>query len=259
MPSTSNPLWPAFLTVILTVAILLSAVVATMVMGRRRLARAESRFTSELVRAQDVERERVSAEVHDDFGNNLTLVANNLTRLQQLLTPLEVDPAPLRGAIAEVNHVAEGIRNLAHRLHPTRVDKAGLMVALRELVDLLSVETELTIHLQGLEEPLPRAPAGWALYRIVQEATRNAATHGQATEVHVTLRRLEGALELEVQDDGQGFDVEHAQTATDGGIGLRLMRERAAVVGGTLHVTSRVGSGTTIRCQVPFDPEQADA
>lgn len=230
-----------------------------MVMGRRRLARAETRFTSELVRAQDVEREQVSAEVHDDFGNNLTIVANNLTSLQQLLAPIDVDPAPLRGAIAEVNHVAEGVRNLAHRLHPTRVDKAGLMPALRELVDLLTLETQLTIHLEGLEEPLPRAPTGWALYRIAQEATRNAARHGQATEVRITLRRLEDALELEVQDDGQGFDVEEARTATDGGIGLRLMRERAAVVGGTLQVTSHPGSGTTIRCQVPFDPERADA
>ncbi len=230
-----------------------------MVMGRRRLARAESRFTSELVRAQDVERERVSAEVHDDFGNNLTIVANNLTRLQQLLAPIDVDPAPLRGAIDEVNNVAEGVRNLAHRLHPTRVDKAGLMPALRELVDLLTLETQLTIHLEGLEEPLPRAPIGWALYRIAQEATRNAARHGQATEVRITLRHLEGALELEVQDNGQGFDVGQARTATDGGIGLRLMRERAAVVGGTLHVTSQPGHGTTIRCQVPFDPEQAHA
>lgn len=230
-----------------------------MMMGQRRLARAESRFTSELVRAQDVEREQVSAEVHDDFGNNLTIVANNLTRLQQLIAPLEVDPAPLRGAIAEVNNVAEGIRNLAHRLHPTRVDKAGLMAALRELVDQLTVETQLTIHLEGLEEPLPRAPAGWALYRIAQEATRNAANHGQATEVRLTLRRLDGALELEIQDNGEGFDVEHAQTATDGGIGLRLMRERAAVVGGTLHIASRPGMGTTVRCRLPVDPEHADA
>lgn len=230
-----------------------------MVMGRRRLARAESRFTSELVRAQDVERERVSAEVHDDFGNNLTIVGDNLTRLQAQIAPLEVDPAPLRGAIAEVNSIAEGIRNLAHRLHPTRVDKAGLMAALRELVDQLSAECHLDIHLDGLEEPLPRAPTGWALYRIAQEATRNAASHGQATEVHITLRRLEGALELEVQDNGQGFDIEQARTATAGGIGLRLMRERAAVVGGTLQITSRPGRGTTIRCQVPFNPEHADA
>lgn len=230
-----------------------------MLMGQRRLARAETRFTSELVRAQDVERERVSAEVHDDFGGNLTVVGDGLARFQEQVASLEVDAAPLREAIREVNHLAEGVRNLAHRLHPTRVDKAGLMVALHELVDQLTVETQLTIHLDGLEEPLPREPAGWALYRIAQEATRNAATHGQATEVQITLRRLEGALELEVQDDGQGFDVEQARTATDGGIGLRLMRERAAVVGGTLHITSRPGMGTTVRCQVPFDPEQTDA
>ncbi len=223
-----------------------------MILARRRLARAHARFIAELVRVQDEERAGIAGEVHDDFGGHLTLLGDTLATYQAALVPLGVDISPLREAREELRHLGEGIRNLAHRLHPNRVDKAGLPLAIRELVGELQDECRLNATVSGLETPLPEGPAGWALYRIIQEAVRNAARHGGATAVHLDFRHQDGAIEMEVRDNGHGFDVQAAETTPDAGIGLRLMRERAGVVGGTLQVDSRPGSGTTVRCRMPF-------
>jgi signal transduction histidine kinase len=252
VPVTPAQLWPAFVAAILTITILLTAVGAAMILGRRRLARAHARFTAELVRVQDEERAGIAGEVHDDFGGHLALLGDALAAYQATLAPLGIDTTSLREAREEVRHLGEGIRNLAHRLHPNRVDKAGLPVAIRDLASELRDECRLSVTVSGLQPPLPEGPAGWALYRIFQESARNAARHGAATAVQLDFRHLDGAIEMEVRDDGHGFDVHAAETTPDAGIGLRLMRERAGVVGGTLQVESRPGSGTTIRCRIPF-------
>lgn len=251
MPVSTNPLWPAFLSVLLTVTILLATVASAVFLGRRRLARAEAEFTTRLVRVEDAERERIAAEVHDDFGGHITVIHEILAAFDRGLPDPRPDTAPLGRSLRELQHLHENVRNLAHRLHPTRVDKAGLAHAMRELADQLALETGAAIHLEGLDQKLPGRDAGWALYRVAQEAVRNAVRHGGASVVRVAFGHHQGLLELAVTDNGRGFDVDRVQSSLEGGIGLRLMRERARAVGGVLHIESRAGAGTTIRCRLP--------
>lgn len=237
-------LWSFFIVVVLTVTILLVAVGAAMFIGHRRLVEAHADFTRRLVQVQDQERARIAAEVHDDLGTQVSLIRTALS---------EQAGAPgLAGVGDELSDLAARIRGLAHRLHPSRVDQVGLQAALARLADDLHDELGLTVHLASPEEPLARGPAGYALYRIIQEALRNGARHGGAQEAWVTLRHTGDAIEAEVRDAGSGFDPEQARTRRGGGIGLALMRERAGVVGGTVTVTSRPGAGAVVLARVPL-------
>jgi signal transduction histidine kinase len=109
-------------------------------------------------------------------------------------------------------------------------------------------------------EPVELDAAGQhAILRVAQEAIANAARHADATAVRLELRAVAGGAVLEVSDDGRGFDVSPGSTPT-GGVGLRLMRERVAELGGELVVDSRPGGGTTVRAllHVPTDAPQSE-
>lgn len=240
-------LWTFFIVVVLTVTILLVAVGAAMSIGHRRLVEAQADFTRRLVRVQDEERARIAAEVHDDLGTQVSLI-------RTAVTGEGVVPG-LPGVGDELTDLATRIRGLAHRLHPSRVDQVGLQAALARLADDLNVEHDLTVHLSCPEGPLAQGPAGYALYRILQEALRNAARHGGAREAWVTLRRTAASVEAEVRDEGAGFDPARVRARRGGGIGLELMRERAGVVGGSVTVTSRPGGGTLVQARVPLPAE----
>lgn len=241
-------LWTFFIVVMLTVTILLVAVGAAMVVGHRRLMAAQAVFTGRLVEVQDQERARVSAEVHDDLGAQVALIRTMLNA-----TPGGAN----RGVIGELSDLSEKIRSLAHRLHPTRVDQVGLGAALAMLKDDLAQELDLAIHLTVEHLGRLNDPKGYAIFRITQEALRNAARHGGATEAWVTLRQRGEHLELEVRDNGSGFVVPATTARGTGGLGLQLMRERAGVVGGTVLIVSSPGHGTVIRGQFPLTESPA--
>jgi signal transduction histidine kinase len=115
------------------------------------------------------------------------------------------------------------------------------------------------MEVTALVEPVHLDAAGQhALLRVAQEAMANAARHADATTVRLELRAVAGGAVLEVADDGRGFDTSHAVAPT-GGVGLRLMRERIAELGGELTLNSRPGSGTTLRAvlHIPVDAPQA--
>lgn len=227
---------------------------AALIIGHRRLVAAHVRFTRHLVRAQDRERERMSAEVHDELGTQVALIRNELANYRTGLAFHDGEPRTLEGVEEELGGLGETIRNLAHRLHPTRVDQAGLPTALLNLQREMEGELGLQIHFDGLQEPLPRGPTGWAVYRITQEALRNASRHGGATEVWVALRVRGDTLELEIRDRGRGFELQDRQARDGGGIGLHLMRERAGVVGGQIRLESHPGAGTVVHGRFPLSP-----
>lgn len=196
----------------------------------------------------------MSAEVHDELGTQVALIRNEIATYRAGPGLQNVEPVSLEGVEQELGDLGETIRNLAHRLHPTRVDQAGLPTALLNLQREVEGELGLQIHFDGLQEPLPRGPTGWAVYRITQEALRNAARHGGATEVWVALRVRGDTLELEIRDRGRGFELQDRQARDGGGIGLHLMRERAGVVGGQIRLESHPGAGTVVHGRFPLSP-----
>ena len=151
--------------------------------------------------------------------------------------------------------LAENLRLMSHDLHPAVLHQVGLVAALeshrREIARLYGATLDLEIV--GEVEPLGEA-VRLGLFRIVQEAVRNAATHGRAASVDVMLKRTDGELELTVRDRGTGFDVDAARKG--GGLGLVSMEERARLIKGRIAIDSSPGHGTAIAVLVPV-PEQS--
>jgi two-component system sensor histidine kinase UhpB len=146
--------------------------------------------------------------------------------------------------------LAENLRLMSHQLHPTVLQQVGLVAALEshrlEMSRVHGVSMELEIA--GEVEPLDQ-PARLAVFRIAQEAVRNAVVHGRASRVAMSLDRTDGQLALSIRDDGKGFDVDAARRS--GGLGLVSIEERARLIKGRVRVVSQPGRGTVIDVTVP--------
>jgi len=143
------------------------------------------------------------------------------------------------------------MRLLVYELRPSRLEEEGLVGALRERLSTVEQRAGVEAHLlaEGMEEiELPRAVEE-GLYRIAQEALNNALKHAKASSVTVRIHRKEpDVVELEVADDGRGFDPE--AVGDKGGMGLASMRERAERLGGTFQIISAPGEGTKVKVRV---------
>jgi signal transduction histidine kinase len=212
------------------------------------------RLAAQVISAQDEERARVARELHDSTAQILTAVI-----LQLGAAARESDSPALTERIATLRQLTadalEEVRSLSHTMHPRVLDDLGLAAALEWLGRQTSAQTPLAVHVSvsAADAHMP-SPLASVLYRVAQEALRNAVRHAGATEVQVLLRREPAAAVLEVADDGRGFDVTRAEERRPG-MGLFSMRERVALVHGTLRVTSARGRGTRVVATVPLTNE----
>jgi signal transduction histidine kinase len=207
-----------------------------------------------LVHAQDEEGARIARELHDDVSQQLALLCSDLELLSGLADQESVDTAD--EALRRVESITRSVRELSHRLHPARLQLIGLVGSLQALQREVS---KTGLRVTFLHENVPaRLPADLthALFRVVQEALKNAARHGRARHVGVHLKGNSRELTLTATDDGVGFDT---REAFHGGLGLVSMRERLEAVAGTIDVHSRPGAGTEIHVRVPLRPASEEA
>lgn len=201
-----------------------------------------------VLRVQEDERRRLARELHDGIGQNLTALKHRLAQLRDAPT---VD-APLRegldAAIDLCAHTLEDTRQLSRLLRPTILDDLGLEPALRSLGRSVGESAGIAVAIEV--EPLPALDGEYEtlLFRVAQEALNNIAKHAQARSVLLRVVERDGRLQLQVVDDGVGFDP----AARAGGSGLSGMRERLRLFQGTLDVHSSPGSGTRLRAVVPL-------
>lgn len=209
---------------------------------------------SQVVQAQEAERQRVARELHDQAGQALTAIQLGLSRLEKLAGNEEWrrEAAQLRAMAVST---MEEIRNLAFDLRPSMLDELGLWPALRHYAREFGRRTGLSVEVN-----LPAAAGRLhseleiTVFRVVQEGLTNIAKHAAATVARVTVELREGSLRLEVQDNGRGFDVAAAlQNEKKKSLGLFGMEERVSLVGGTLQINSAPGQGTTLSLVIPLD------
>jgi two-component system sensor histidine kinase UhpB len=198
------------------------------------------------IAAQEAERHRIAQELHDEVGQQLTVVLLGLKRLEQQSPPeLGEELASLRESVREG---LDDVRRVARQLRPGVLEDLGLTSALASLTNDFAEQSSAAVQRQvppGL--PALSTDAELVVYRVAQEALTNAARHADADQVVLSLSRVGDRVVLEVSDDGRGFD------ATTSGAGLRGMRERARLVGADLTVTSTRGA-TVVRLAVPVAP-----
>lgn len=226
-----------------------------MVIAQRRLVAVHRSYTQRLLEAHEEERARVAREVHDDAIQRLVVVKHELDGLGAAGQGLDaVRMHHLDGIRNEVQDLAEALRKLAHRLHPTAIEQAGLSVALAQLAEEMERVSDVHVELHLPDAPLELSrDASLALYRIAQESLRNVARHSGAKRASLRLRRAGITAELEIRDSGAGFDPD---AGVRSGIGLVGIDERARLVGGDARIRSAPGSGTSVTVRVPLaEPE----
>ena len=232
-------------------------VVTDMAEARRNesMLRALSR---RLVQAQEAERRRVALELHDHITQLLCAI---LVRSQVLSAKLSARDGPAKREAMKLREMlgqtAEEVERISRNLRPGVLDQLGLVAVLRDISKEFAQRTGVSVKLACVQLTA-RLPAATelTLYRIVQEALRNVEQHARARHVTVCLEQQDDFVQLAVEDDGMGFDLDHhlAKRQGKGGLGLLSMRERVTYVGGALKVKSSRRAGTEIEVRIPLSP-----
>lgn len=191
--------------------------------------------------ATEDERRRLARELHDEIAQLLTVI-------QLSLHNMHVESPELARANALLVRTQEEIHRIIHDLRPTLLDDLGLAAAMKSYADDHLRRQGLHVSLE-IEEGLPSRPEiETVIFRIYQELVTNILRHAHADDVSIELYQGEGKLILAVEDDGQGFDPE----AKSEGAGVTGMRERAALVNGTIRFDSEAGMGTHVVLEIPL-------
>ena len=231
--------------------------VVTDISERERAEELRNRLIQQAVTAQEEERRRIARELHDEAGQSLTALLVGLRTIEESRTIAEAAELAqrLRGIAAQT---LDEVGRLSRGLHPSILDEVGLPTAVtrhaQEFAHLHGVAVD--VRIEGLESEILPPLVQTTVYRVLQEALTNVAKHAGARSVSVRLVRGKAAVELRVQDDGAGFDPAAGAEAEAGDrgdrhLGLQVMRERAALLGGSLEVESQAGGGTTITAHFP--------
>ena len=212
------------------------------------------RLLDRTMRGAEQERTRIAAELHDGPIQRLTAIGYQLEEAS--LTLGRGDDRRARTLMAAVQRGLRGevdqLRGLMATLRPPVLDERGLTLALADELDSFERRTGIACTLKSEHDARLEPEIETVLYRVVQEALTNVAKHAKARKVSVSLGADDDRVDMQVQDDGVGFDAEQASGMLGSGhFGLAGMRERVELAAGTYHLRSTPGSGTLIHVRVP--------
>ena len=214
-------------------------------------------LSAKLFKAKEEERKHISRELHDGIGQYLAsikfITENIINRVEK--GPCAAEIEPLRTSVPIIQTIIDEVRKLSMNLRPSTLDDFGICVTIdwfckeyqkiyediHVLMDIDIVEDEIPDDLKII------------IFRILQEALNNVATHAQASSVKVALAKSDEGISLIIRDDGVGFDMHSKKTTqrTNRGLGLVSMKERTELLGGAFHMNSAKGVGTTIHAFWP--------
>jgi signal transduction histidine kinase len=229
----------------------LESIIAGVAVERTRADEALRALTGRLIEAQEAERRRLARELHDGLNQQLAMLAVELGMLAQ---QVPASSNAIRDQLFKLRDRAErlsnDLRHMTHQLHPAALEHLGLVSALRSHCAEFSRHEGMRVwfHVSG-EVRSTNPEVAVCLYRIAQEAVRNAAKHSQAKEVWVEIRQLRDAIRLSIVDKGIGFDLRTLKAGR--GLGLVSMRERVELISGSLTIKSAPGEGTCVEVRVP--------
>ena len=235
----------------------------TEISERKRAQEAHRQLLGQLVTAQEDERRRLSRELHDQVGQHLAVIVLLIDSLKRSAS-FATTEANLQKLEEVAGQLSDEVDSLAWELRPTMLDDLGLTAALDKYVRKWSERSLIAVDLQSTGLDTERLPAAieTAVYRIIQESLTNVLKHSGASSVGLILEQRGSHVSAIVEDNGSGFDEEAMQATpvADRRIGLLGMQERAALVGGSLHIESARGVGTTVYLRIPLAAaKQGDA
>jgi two-component system sensor histidine kinase DegS len=204
-----------------------------------------------LVNAQETERQRLSRQIHDGPAQALS---NFILQTEIAMRLMDVDASQAREELNNLKNSAMGtfqkVRNFIFELRPMMLDDLGLVPTVRRYSDAFKEQAglDISVTVTGNERRLePYLEV--MLFRAIQELLGNAARHSQATLVRIMLDLGEDRVRVSVDDNGKGFDPDSILQSNN--LGLKLIRERAEMLGGSLEIDSNIGKGTRVSFAVP--------
>lgn len=213
-------------------------------------------LSSQIIKAQEEERRRISRELHDEASQALVAAKINLEMIEKRLpSPLEEVTARLKETSALLVRTLENLRRLARDLRPSMLDDLGLIPTLRWYTESYArrLGISITFKAVALDKRLD-LEIETVIYRIVQEALTNIAKYAQAKEVFISLNKKKGTLVTTIEDNGRGFEPATSPSGEDysRGSGILGMKERVNNLGGSFHITSQRGKGTILSAEIPL-------
>jgi signal transduction histidine kinase len=219
--------------------------------GERKLKALSER----LLTVQEEERGRIARELHDDLGQALTALKMDIVGLLQA-TPQPLALSALRERILRtLDSTVTAVQRISSELRPSVLDDLGLVAAIEAEARLLEERSGIECEVSVAGDVTVQPEYTTMIYRIVQEALTNVVRHSNATRVEVRLRHRGEELLLEVRDDGRGVRAEELDSSTS--FGLIGIRERVAMVGGSVQFEGVDGRGTIVSVRIPLADAQS--
>src|SRR5467141_937433 len=226
----------------------------------RKLAEeARLEVSRKLIEAHEQERTRIGRDLHDDFVQRLALLAVELDRVWKDVPDSAVELGRRIGDLRnQTTEITNDVQLLSHELHSSKLEFLGIVGATKNFCKEFSERQKVEIDFQSRDLPtaLP-TELSLSLFRVLQEALRNAMKHSGVKRFEVRLWGSTGEVHLTVSDLGAGFDIEGAMKST--GLGLTSMQERLRLAHGELTINSQTKGGTTIHARVPCDSSSDSA
>lgn len=212
----------------------------------------------QVLTAQEMERKRIASELHDGLGQSLSAIKFCVENATSLSTPQGGDPDSnlIKSVIPKIQGAIDEVRRISMDLRPSTLDDLGIIPTIawfcrefRSIYGDIRLDTNIDIAENDVSVPLRTV-----VFRIMQEALNNVVKHAKAEYVGVHLRKVDSVIELQVQDNGVGFDPNDLRARnrkSDTGYGITGMRERAEFSGGSFLIMSSRNAGTIIRAAWP--------
>ena len=218
-------------------------------------------FSRKSIEALEADRKAVSRELHDSIGGNLAAIKFALESIVKKIA--EKPDAATTSLEKTISHLAETIKEckrISANLRPEIIDDRGLLPTIDWHTRQFSQHYNQIKIIQQIDVDEREVPEllKIVIYRVIQEALNNAAMHSKADTIYIRLKKSGNYFEAEVEDNGRGFDFKEVSNCSDrsSGFGLKSMRERVEIIGGSFSVHSLMGAGTRVRIAVPVDEDK---
>ncbi|HNC45011.1 MAG TPA: sensor histidine kinase, partial [Acidobacteriota bacterium] len=218
--------------------------------------REQEAFSRKLIDSQELERKRIAAELHDSLGQSLVIIKNRARLGLKPDDDLENKENQLDGISMAATQAIEELREISFNLRPYLLDKIGLTRTLKSMLGKVFPpgETRVIVEIDELDDVFSK-DSEILFYRIIQESVNNIVKHAQATQAHISIKRVKQSVVVTIEDNGKGFDLTDTRLTTQQSFGLIGIAERARLLGGNHFIISEIGRGTTVTITIDLSQE----
>jgi len=217
---------------------------------QQEIVRQQDMATKAVISAEETERKRIAAELHDGVGQMMSAAKMNLSSIENEINFTSPDQKNrFDKVVALIDESCGEVRTVSHNMMPNALLKAGLALAVREFIDKIDETViHISLHSEGLNEKIdPNVET--VLYRVIQECVNNVIKHAAATRLDISLIKDEAGINATIEDNGKGFDARNKNNFE--GIGLKNIISRINYLKGTVEWDSQPGKGTLVAIYVP--------